>query len=402
MKKKIIFIESLMKDGGGHHMDNLIETTLHFKYQNEIIWLLNKKFQKKNLFIPKEIILKNLVPEIKSNFFARIFIKTYIFFLSIIFFTKKKKIFDFFKIFSKNFFSIPDFFNLEIYNFFNNQKFLPHDTIVIQSCRPKDVELIFFLSELIERMPKVIMRVLYPPKKKMFKNFYYHTEKLIEKKYKIKIFTEVTTVKDYIKKRLNYEVKNFTQIYTFYNREFPKNFTIGFLGETRLDKGFARIPNLINILSKKNIDCKFIIQFSKNIYVDTENIKKQIIDISKTNHNIKIIDGYVDFWAYRNYLKEINIMPLLYDADKLNFVGSGIFYSCITNEIPMIIPSKAKLLNEYLNYESYEKANSDEEYANSVIKIINNYDFYLNECKKFSDSYKKDISTDPLVNDLKN
>ena len=72
-----------------------------------------------------------------------------------------------------------------------------------------------------------------------------------------------------------------------------------------------------NQLSKKNIDCKFIIQFSKNIYADTENIKKQIIDISKTNHNIKIIDGYVDFWAYRNYLKEINIMPLLYDADKV-------------------------------------------------------------------------------------
>ena len=171
MKKKIIFIESLMKNGGGHHMDNLIETTLHFKYQNKIIWLLNKKFQKGNLFIPEEIILKNLVPEIKSNFFGRLFIKTYIFFLSIIFFTKKKKIFNFFKIFSKNFFTIPDFFNLEIYNFFNNQKFLPHDTIVIQSCRPKDVELIFFLSELIERMPKVIMRVLYPPKKKMFKDF---------------------------------------------------------------------------------------------------------------------------------------------------------------------------------------------------------------------------------------
>ena len=88
MKKKIIFIESLMKDGGGHHMDNLIETTLHFKYQNEIIWLLNKKFKNRNLFIPEKIILKNLVPEIKSNFLVRISIKTYIFFLSIIFFTK--------------------------------------------------------------------------------------------------------------------------------------------------------------------------------------------------------------------------------------------------------------------------------------------------------------------------
>ena len=90
-------------------------------------------------------------------------------------------------------------------------------------------------------------------------------------------------------------------------------------------------------------------------------------------------------------------MPLMYDADKLNFVGSGLFYSCITNEIPIIIPTNTNLLNEYLIFNSYEKANTDEEYANSVLKIINNYEYYLNECKKFSNSYKDKIIKDPLV-----
>ena len=47
-KKKLIFIESLLKDGGGHHMDNLIETSLYFKKNNEIHWLLNENFKKKN------------------------------------------------------------------------------------------------------------------------------------------------------------------------------------------------------------------------------------------------------------------------------------------------------------------------------------------------------------------
>lgn len=37
------------------------------------------------------------------------------------------------------------------------------------------------------------------------------------------------------------------------------------------------------------------------------------------------------------------------------------------------------------------------EYAYSVLKIMNNYKFYLNECKKFSNSYKKNINNDPLV-----
>lgn len=207
-------------------------------------------------------------------------------------------------------------------------------------------------------MPKIFLRILYPPKKKIIKDFYYYTKQLIKKKYQLKIFTEVSSVKKYIKDRLNYEVMNFTQIYTFYTRKNPETFTLGFLGETRNDKGFNKLPEFIKILSEKSINFNFIIQFSKKIYPDTENTKNEILNIAKTNPKIKILDGYIDFWDYRNYLQKINIMPLLYDADKLNFVGSGLFYSCITHEIPIIIPRNAHLLKEYLNYRSYEEANS--------------------------------------------
>ena len=51
-------------------------------------------------------------------------------------------------------------------------------------------------------------------------------------------------------------------------------------------------------------------------------------------------------------------------------------------------------------FKSFEKATTDEEYAHSVLKIINNYEFYLKECKKFSNSYQKDIDNDPLVLEL--
>lgn len=395
-KKKLIFLETLLKNGGGHHMDNLIETSIYFKDKSEIHWLVNENFDKNKLYIPNEITIHKSVPETKFIFLKKI----KIFLLSIPFFIKEKKILNFFKIFYKNFFSIPDYFSLKIYSFFKSQKFTNTDVIIIQSCRPKDVELIYFISELLKNMPKIIMRVLYPPKKKILKNFYYHTEQLIKNKNKVKIFTEVSTTKHYIKERLNYEVQNFTQIYGFYNRPIPKKITLGFLGETRNDKGFSRLPNFISILNNKNVNYDFIIQFSKKIYPNTEEIKKEILELSKQNNNIRIIDGYIDFWDYREYLKKINIMPLMYDADKLNFVGSGLFYSCITNEIPMIIPSKANLLDEYLIFNSFEKATTDEEYVSSVLKIIDNYEFYLKECKKFSNSYQKDIANDPLVLEL--
>jgi len=395
--KKLVFIESLLKNAGGHHMDNLIETTLYFKKNNEIHWLVNENFENKNLYLPDNVILDPYIPDENKDFLKKI--KNFFFLIFI--FIQEKALFKFIKIFCKNYFSIPKYFNHKVYSFFKNQNFKPEDIIIIHSCRPKDVELIYFLSGLIKKMPKIILRVLYPPKKKKLKNFYHYTQKLInDKNIYIKIFSEVTTVKNYIKERLNYDVKNFTHIFTFHNRIIPKKFTLGFLGESRIDKGFDRLPNFINTLYNNGIECEFIIQFSKKNYTNTDRIRKQILDISKSNSDIKIIDGYIDFYEYRNLLKEIDIMPLLYDSDRLNFFGSGIIFSCITNEIPMIIPSKAHSFNEYLVFNSFEKANTDEEYVHSVKKIISNYEFYLTECKKFSSLYKKSIIDDPLVREI--
>ena len=58
-KKRIFFIETLLTRGVGHHLDNLIESTLFFKdnHKFDIYWLLNENFQKKNLYIPEKIII---------------------------------------------------------------------------------------------------------------------------------------------------------------------------------------------------------------------------------------------------------------------------------------------------------------------------------------------------------
>ena len=37
MKKKLIFVETLLKSGGGHHMDNLIETSFILKIKMKYI-----------------------------------------------------------------------------------------------------------------------------------------------------------------------------------------------------------------------------------------------------------------------------------------------------------------------------------------------------------------------------
>ena len=63
----------------------------------------------------------------------------------------------------------------------------------------------------------------------------------------------------------------------------------------------------------------------------------------------------------------------------------------------MIIPRNAKLLHEYLIYKSFETATTDDEYVDSISKIMSNYDLYLSECKKFSKEYYQNLKKDPLV-----
>ncbi|HCQ29627.1 MAG TPA: hypothetical protein DIU39_05025, partial [Flavobacteriales bacterium] len=50
-----------------------------------------------------------------------------------------------------------------------------------------------------------------------------------------------------------------------------------------------------------------IVQFSEKTYSETEKYKNEIIELSKTNKNIKIVYGYSDYYDSRKLLKEMDI-----------------------------------------------------------------------------------------------
>jgi hypothetical protein len=116
--------------------------------------------------------------------------------------------------------------------------------------------------------------------------------------------------------------------------------------------------------------------------------------------NLKIIEKYCDFFEYRKILQNIDIMPILYPLSQTNTVGSGVFYSCLTNEIPIIIPRNSIYLKKLLNFSSYEEASEIDEYVEKTILITKNYNFYLSEAKKQSLSYKLKLESDPLVKNI--
>ena len=412
MKNKILFFEPETSDQLlGHHLDTMIETSIFLKNKkNEIIWFLNKKFNKNNYYIPKHINVQNVVETAKRKFLS---IKTIIliinislknlfyYFFFLFYFLLKGKIGSLIKAIASNCFTLPKYFPSFYFNY-KNLNMLENDNIVIPSSRDNDIELFYFLYILEKKIPNLHFKILYPPKEKKIKNFFFYLRKintLKEINNKFNFYSEVNYTKRIIKKKLNIKINNFSHAFSFSVKRYKKkNITIGFLGAATVEKGFVKLPDLILKLQKKLKNLKFIIQIT-NINKTVEDAARKIINIAKKNNKIKIIYNYQDYKSYRNLLKKINIIPLMYEPGYFKKRGSGIFFSCITNEIPMVIPQNCSLWKNFLNkkYKNFEEAKNLNEFYKRIIYMSKNYKYFLNQAKKQSLNYKQILKKDIML-----
>jgi len=209
------------------------------------------------------------------------------------------------------------------------------------------------------------------------------------------LYTEIKSNTLIIKKFLKINVFKYEQPYKFYSRKYlaKKEYTLGFLGASRNEKGFYLLPELIKkIQCITNINFKFIIQISKNTSQDIIEAREEIMKLSKNNKNIKIFVGHFSFLKWRNLLKKIDIMPLLYNRNYFNAQGSGILNASLSNEIPVIIPSGSKFLKKNLKFECFCEAKNINEYVEKCVLISKNYKKYLYNSKKQSNYLKKFLS----------
>ena len=89
-------------------------------------------------------------------------------------------------------------------------------------------------------------------------------------------------------------------------------------------------------------------------------------------------------------------MPIIHDSNEINKITSGTMYSCITNEIPVVIPSGTNFMQNIMKYKSYEKSSDLKNTVFKIIKISNNYNFYLNNVKLNSNILKYTLKKDAL------
>ena len=93
-------------------------------------------------------------------------------------------------------------------------------------------------------------------------------------------------------------------------------------------------------------------------------------------------------------------MPIIHQANEINTITSGTMYSCLTHEIPIIIPEGTTFMNNTLKYKSFEKANSLRQYANKILQISVNYNYYLRNVKLNSRILRLILKNDPLKKNI--
>jgi hypothetical protein len=384
--RKILLFEPLGNGRVGHGIDNLIEDANLFKEKFSIFAFVNKNFDA-NFKVPSFIKLIKTCEFKKKNYTKSLFIY-------LRYFIKEEKLIFFLFAIVRNWFSIPNYF-LSFYLKYKQFSFNENDIIVLESARDKDIELFYFIFLLEKKIPSLHIKVRYPPKKKKLKNFFYYSNKFNNNKLlnkKFFLYTEIKSNTLIIKKFLTINVFKYEQPYKFYSRKYltKKEYTLGFLGESRNEKGFYQLPELIKkIQSIKNINFKFIIQVSKKIYENTIDAREEIMKLSKNNKNIKIFIGHLSYLKWRNLLKKIDIMPIIYNGNYFNSQGSGILNSSLSHEIPVVIPSDSKFLKKNLKFKCFCEAKNIDEYVEKCILISKNYKKYLFNSKKQSNYLKK-------------
>jgi len=413
MKKKLVLVESEMTSSAGHFLDYLFETSNYFKDKKDIYWFLNNKFKFNKIIPPKYCNIKKII---QSNTFNRkknkfyyimeevfFFFKNYFDILFFIFFfvKDKKKLFSFFKCLCGNTFFIPRYFK-SFYLEYLKLNLNSDDDMVFQSCRRKDIALVYFLYNIEKKtIPRIHLRIFFIPKVR-YKDFYFYFKKIKDAiQNKIFLYTENGVKKNILTKELgsDYFINTTKPIFSFYKRKPNIKFhTIGFVGEARSNKGFNRIPEFIKAIQKNENNFKFLIHFS-NLDSDTVKTAKVLRDLSLKYNNIEIINEYCDYNEYRKILEKITIMPFLYDLDQIK-IGSGILYSCLSYEIIPIIPKNCDYLEEVMTEKSIIEAESFDDFIKITKNIKTDYMKYLSFIKDSSIKLNQSIKADLLVKNI--
>lgn len=116
-------------------------------------------------------------------------------------------------------------------------------------------------------------------------------------------------------------------------REVKENdFTLGFLGSARKNKGFDSLPEIFFELEKENLEFKAVIQkanFSWPKYEDT------LLALSEFEERIEYIPGGSTDEVFLASLKKSDALVMPYEQENYRLAGSGVMFQAADLQLPV-------------------------------------------------------------------
>lgn len=306
--------------------------------------------------------------------------------------------------------------NAKVFYRFLNHHNIKTETIFIPSARNLELSMMVVFFDMIQnsKCPRVFIRIL---NEGFFDNLRPDIkEKLIVliNKGLINLFTETDELAKYLKNKYIISSKKLLIPCSIENSFFsPKKkddykFTIGFLGSPRSNKGVSKIPKIISCLrdklsnNKSKYEIRFLLQIGnlkkrkKFIFLIKEFISRHITNKVK----VEIINDCYDSEDFLNIQKKVDIFLLPYSLKSYKFSGSGFIIDGIMLSKP-IVHTSGIAMYELLNRGNALGANSSDEFADALQKVIFNYHLIQKksyECSFFlEEEFKK---TKLMVNNM--
>jgi len=166
------------------------------------------------------------------------------------------------------------------------------------------------------------------------------------------------------------------------------------LGGGRRDKGFNLLPDIVSQCNQgiqKTSTVEFVIQNPR-----AQDMLDDALAELERMHNVILLDNQLDKEKYERYLSTCDVMIFPYDRDVYYLRGSGIVNEAVASGKPIVCTRDTSLVEQITNSNGLS-ATSAEEFAYSILAIINDLDMYRENANFAEKKYKENIYNNPIV-----
>jgi glycosyltransferase involved in cell wall biosynthesis len=184
-----------------------------------------------------------------------------------------------------------------------------------------------------------------------------------------------------------------------------RSLRIGYLGQARCEKGFDRLAAILRRFEALYVQAgtqhRDVPAISAIVHAAGSKRLVRVFEEAAQGLRIELelIDRTLNENEYQQILKRIDVLVLPYDIDRYARKGSGIVQEALAHAIPFVCSAQTGLV-DFLTEENGESARTDEEFASSLLKIVLNYDRYLDRAIVAAAKRYRVLEANPLRDNI--